>query len=133
MSVIATMVNGARTGFGAIGIVLGIGAAILLPAGAAHAQFATPRGVMSGGVTEIRIEGGQRIAPETVRAYVTIQPGEAADAEQLDKSLKALFGTGLFADVAIRQEGSALVVRVVENPIVNPPPPPASPSKAIAG
>ncbi len=119
MSVIATMVNGARTGFGAIGIVLGIGAAILLPAGAAHAQFATPRGVMSGGVTEIRIEGGQRIAPETVRAYVTIQPGEAADAEQLDKSLKALFGTGLFADVAIRQEGSALVVRVVENPIVN--------------
>ncbi|MBI3505714.1 MAG: outer membrane protein assembly factor BamA [Proteobacteria bacterium] len=113
------MVNGARTGFGAICIVLGIGAAILLPAGSAHAQFATPRGVVGGIVSEIRIEGSQRIAPETVRAYVTLQPGEAADAEQLDKSLKALFGTGLFADVAIRQEGSALVVRVVENPIVN--------------
>ncbi len=119
MNAIATTVGRARKTFGAIGLFLGLGLAVLLPASPALAQFATPRGVVGGPISEIRIEGSQRIAPETVRAYVTVQPGEAADAEQLDKSLKALFGTGLFADVAMRQEGPALVVRVVENPIVN--------------
>ncbi len=88
-------------------------------AGDAAAQFATRTGIVAGPVSEIRVEGTQRIAPETVRAYVTLQPGAAADPEELDRSLKALFATGLFADVAIRQEGGALVVRVVENPIVN--------------
>ena len=33
--------------------------------------------------------------------------------------LKSLFETGLFADVTIRREGNALVVRVLENPIIN--------------
>ncbi|MFM7347851.1 MAG: outer membrane protein assembly factor BamA [Tagaea sp.] len=87
----------------------------------AAAQFTTPRTAApaSNVVQEIRIEGTQRIAVETVRAYVAVQPGDVLDAEVLDRSLKALFGTGLFADVALRQEGGALVVRVVENPIVN--------------
>jgi outer membrane protein insertion porin family len=111
----ATMVKRARRAAGAVLLV----AAIALWSVPASAQFSTPGGTIGGPVTEIRIEGSQRIAPETVRAYLTIQPGESADAEQLDKSLKALFGTGLFADVSIRQEASTLVVRVVENPIIN--------------
>jgi outer membrane protein insertion porin family len=85
----------------------------------ANAQFTTRQGVLSGAIQEIRIEGTQRIAPETVRSYIAIQPGDTLDAENLDKALKALFGTGLFADVTLRQEGVALVARVVENPIVN--------------
>jgi outer membrane protein insertion porin family len=96
--------------------VLALVAACAAPAAA---QFTTRQGVVSGAVQEIRIEGTQRIAPETVRSYVAIQPGDTLDGENLDKALKALFGTGLFADVTLRQEGSALVVRVVENPIVN--------------
>ncbi len=119
MNVIATTVFRARKCVCAIAVLLGLGLFPVLPTGPALAQFATPRGVVGGPVGEIRIDGTQRIAPETVRAYLTVQPGEAADAEQLDRSLKALFGTGLFADVAIRQEGPTLVVRVVENPIVN--------------
>src|SRR6516164_2513438 len=55
---------------------------------------------MGGGtVGDIRIEGVQRIEPETVRSYLLIQPGDAWDDERVDKSLKALFATGLFADV----------------------------------
>lgn len=56
-------------------------------------------GQMGGTVTDIRIEGAQRIEPETIRSYLLIQPGEAWDDELVDKSLKALFATGLFADV----------------------------------
>jgi len=72
-----------------------------------------------GAVTDIRIEGAQRIEPETIRSYLLIQPGDAWDEELVDKSLKALFATGLFADVNLRRVGNTLVIRVVENPIIN--------------
>ena len=69
---------------------------------------------MGGTVTDIRIEGAQRIEPETIRSYLLIQPGEAWDDELVDRSLKALFATGLFADVNLSRVGSTLVVKVVE-------------------
>ncbi len=83
------------------------------PRGASLAQ-------MGGGtVSDIRIEGVQRIEPETVHSYLLIQPGDAWDDERVDKSLKALFATGLFADVNLSRVGNTLVVKVVENPIIN--------------
>ncbi len=70
-------------------------------------------------ISEIRVEGNQRIEPETVRSYMVIAPGDPFDPERIDRSLKTLFATSLFADVTVRREGSALVVQVVENPIIN--------------
>ncbi len=75
---------------------------------------------MAGGIIrEIRVEGTQRIEPETVRSYMRVNPGDPFDPLRLDKSLKNLFSTGLFADVTLRREGTALIVSVVENPIIN--------------
>ncbi|MGF1611446.1 MAG: outer membrane protein assembly factor BamA, partial [Kiloniellales bacterium] len=37
----------------------------------------------------------------------------------INQSLKSIFATGLFADVTLRREGDALIVTVVENPIIN--------------
>jgi outer membrane protein insertion porin family len=111
-----------RLGLAVLGHARSLALAFALVAGLgtpAAAQFATRTGVIAGPISEIRVEGTQRIAAETVRAYVTAQPGAVADADEIDRSLKALFATGLFADVVIRQDGGALVVRVVENPIVN--------------
>ena len=70
-------------------------------------------------VREVVIEGVQRIEPATVRSYLLVQEGDEADPERIDRSLKSLYGTGLFSDVNIREDGSTLIVRVVENPIVN--------------
>lgn len=70
-------------------------------------------------VEEIRVEGNERIEAETVRSYLPVVPGDEADTRAINRSLKSLFATGLFADVAIRREGGALIVSVVENPIVN--------------
>lgn len=70
-------------------------------------------------IQEIRIEGNQRIEPETVRSYMQINPGDPFDAQRIDQALKNLFGTGLFADVNFRRDGNALVVEVTENPIIN--------------
>lgn len=75
---------------------------------------------LSGGnIQEIRIEGTQRIEPETVRSYMRVNPGEPFDPLKLDQSLKNIFSTGLFADVTMRREGDTLIVSVVENPIIN--------------
>jgi outer membrane protein insertion porin family len=86
----------------------------------APAQAPAPAAVAPGGtVREIRIEGSERVEAETIRSYLVIQPGDPFDNQRIDRSLKALFATGLFADVAIRREGDGLVIKVVENPIIN--------------
>ncbi len=80
---------------------------------------AAPRPAPGGTISDIKIEGTQRIEDETVRSYLVLQPGDPWDPERIDRSLKALFATGLFADVKLEREGNTLVVKLVENPIIN--------------
>jgi outer membrane protein insertion porin family len=75
--------------------------------------------VPSGTISDVKVEGAQRIEQGTVRSYILLQPGDPFDPERMDRSLKTLFSTGLFADASLRRDGSTLVVKVVENPIVN--------------
>ncbi len=82
----------------------------------ANAQEGT---LYSGTVRSVVVEGNQRIEARTVQSYLLIEPGEAFDADRIDLSLKTLFATNLFADVSIDRRGDDLVVRVVENPIIN--------------
>ena len=70
-------------------------------------------------VSAIRVTGNQRIEPGTIRSYMLISPGDPFDPDRIDRSLKTLYATGLFHDVSITRDGNALVVKVVENPIVN--------------
>jgi outer membrane protein insertion porin family len=79
----------------------------------------SPPAASAGTIGNVRIEGIQRIEPETVRSYLLLQAGDPWDPERVDRSLKALFATGLFADVKLTREGNTLVIRVVENPIIN--------------
>ncbi len=82
----------------------------------AHAQ----RGAAAGGtIAGIQIQGNVRAEPETIRSYLQLKVGEPFDAAAADRSLKALFATGLFSDVVIEMQGSTLVVKVTENPIIN--------------
>ncbi len=68
---------------------------------------------------DIKVEGVERIDADTVRSYMGLRAGDAVVPADLDKALKAIFATGLFSDVTIRREGLDLVVRVIENPIIN--------------
>ncbi len=80
----------------------------------------TPRPAVPGGtITGIKVEGNQRIEEGTIRSYMLVQAGDGFDPDRIDRSLKTLYSTGLFQDVTIRREGNGLVVKVVENPIVN--------------
>src|SRR3990172_3100663 len=83
--------------------------AMVQPVPAAQAQV----------VTQIVVEGNQRVEREAVLSYMHIAPGEAMSPDKIDESIKALFQTGLFADVRIFRRGNSLVVQVEENPLIN--------------
>lgn len=70
-------------------------------------------------VRDIVVEGAQRTETSTIQSYLLIQPGDPFDDARIDRSLKSLYATGLFADVSISRNGDQLVVKVVENPIIN--------------
>lgn len=81
---------------------------------------AAPAFAQEGGrVRQIVVQGTQRIEIETVKSYMALSEGDPYDGDRVDRSLKTLYNTGLFADVAIRREGDVVLVRVVENPIIN--------------
>lgn len=89
---------------------------VVHPASVANAQEGT---LYDGTVRSIIVEGNQRIEARTVQSYLLIEPGEPFDPDRIDLSLKTLFATNLFADVSIDRRGDDLIVRVVENPIIN--------------
>ncbi len=70
-------------------------------------------------VRRILVEGNERIEASTIIAYLPIAPGDTVDAAKLDLAVKTLARTELFSDETAVQRGSDLVVRVVENPIIN--------------
>ena len=70
-------------------------------------------------IRTIQVEGNERIEDRTIQSYLLVQPGDPFDPERIDLSLKTLFATGLFADASFEKSGADLIVRVVENPIIN--------------
>ncbi|MBX7198897.1 MAG: outer membrane protein assembly factor BamA [Rhodospirillaceae bacterium] len=87
------------------------------------AAFAVPQRAFaqsdSDTIEIIAVQGNQRVEPATIRTYLTVREGDTFDPARIDRSIKNLFATSLFADVSISRQGSTLLVRVVENPIVN--------------
>ncbi len=70
-------------------------------------------------IAKVDVQGSKRIESATVTSYLTLKEGDLFDQAQVDRSLKNLYGTGLFADVTLSRKGSTLIVKVVENPIIN--------------
>lgn len=70
-------------------------------------------------ISDIEVHGNDRIETSTVLSYMVVRTGDAFNQDDLDRSLKTLYATGLFKDVTLHRAGSVLQVQVVENPIVN--------------
>jgi len=83
----------------------------LLHAGAAHAVQPFP-------IKDIRIEGLQRGDPGTVFGALPFRIGDTYTDEKGATALRALFATGLFADVRIEIEGDIVVVAIDERSII---------------
>lgn len=83
----------------------------------AYAQRAS--GTTGATISAIQIQGNVRSEVDTIKSYLQLKEGQAYDPVAADRSLKALFSTGLYSDVSIDMQGSTLVVKVTENPIIN--------------
>lgn len=70
-------------------------------------------------VSDIRVEGLQRISAGTVFAALPISVSDRVDQGQMSDAARALFRTGNFEDVQIGRDGSVLVVVVVERPSIS--------------
>lgn len=92
--------------------VAALGFALCLSAGAAVAQ--EERFV----VRDMRVEGLQRISEGTVFNYLPVGIGDQLDAVRAAEAIRAVFGTGLFSDVELRQDDSTLVIVVRERPSI---------------
>lgn len=70
-------------------------------------------------VTDIRVEGLQRIAPGTVFSYLPVKTGETFDETRSAEAVRALFKSGFFKDVRIERDNGVLVVVVQERPAIS--------------
>ncbi|WP_449105913.1 outer membrane protein assembly factor BamA [Pseudomonas mohnii] len=85
-------------------------AALLLNATLAHAQGFK--------ISDIRIDGLQRVSAGSVFGALPLNVGDDADERRLVESTRALFKTGFFQDIQLGHEGNVLVITVVERPSV---------------
>ncbi len=69
-------------------------------------------------VSDIRIEGLQRIAAGTVLSYLPIEPGQTMTDATAQKAIQDLFKTGFFNNVELERQGSILIVKVTERPSI---------------
>ena len=85
----------------------------------ATAMTATAQTVTPFTVSDIRIDGLQRISAGTVFTYLPVERGDTLDQAAAGDAIRALYKTGFFEDVRLDQQGSILVVTVTERPAIN--------------
>ncbi|MDA7968117.1 MAG: outer membrane protein assembly factor BamA [Gammaproteobacteria bacterium] len=69
-------------------------------------------------ITDIRVEGLERLEAGTVFNYLPLKVGDELNDEEARLSIKELYATGFFKDVVLERDGTALVVKVVERPSI---------------
>jgi outer membrane protein insertion porin family len=70
-------------------------------------------------VSDIRVEGLQRISAGSVFAGMPLAVGDTADERSIRAASRSLFATGNFDDIRIGRDGNVLVVMVAERPSIS--------------
>jgi outer membrane protein insertion porin family len=92
-------------------LALALAAALAVPAGAQQVDPFT--------VSDIRVDGLQRISAGTVFTYLPVERGDLVDSTRAAEAIRALYKTGFFEDVRLDRQGDILVVSVTERPAIN--------------
>lgn len=70
-------------------------------------------------ITDIRVEGLQRISPGSVFNDIPVKVNDRIDDAAIAATARALFHSGNFDDVQIGRDGNVLVITVVERPSIS--------------
>ncbi|MFT4257916.1 MAG: outer membrane protein assembly factor BamA [Pseudoxanthomonas sp.] len=103
-------------------LALALSAAVAAPVAAQTP--ATPPPALAGDsdtftVSDIRIDGTQRISAGTVLTYLPIERGDTIGSAQVGDAIRKLYKTGFFEDIRLDRQGNILVVTVAERPAIN--------------
>src|SRR5437868_9209928 len=85
----------------------GVGGSIV---GVEAAQAAT--------ISKISVSGNTKVETSAVIKLLAIHVGDVATSTKINESIQALTASGLFKTVSVTVQGSILVVKVTENPII---------------
>lgn len=69
-------------------------------------------------VSEIKIEGLQRLSDGTLLNYLPIVAGDPVDDNQITFSIRELYKTGFFSNVSLLRDDDILIVKVKERPSI---------------
>ncbi|WP_246131752.1 outer membrane protein assembly factor BamA [Pistricoccus aurantiacus] len=89
---------------------LGLAALLLSGAQAALADSFT--------VSDIRVEGLQRVSAASVFNAFPISANQQVNDQELAQASRSLFATGLFDDIQLARDGNVLVIQVEERPFI---------------
>ncbi|MFM2482454.1 outer membrane protein assembly factor BamA [Celerinatantimonas sp. YJH-8] len=69
-------------------------------------------------VTDIHVDGLQRVSLGAALLQIPIRVGDDVDQGEISQSLKQLYRSGDFQDVSVYRDGSTLIYRVKERPVI---------------
>ena len=93
--------------------------AVFVSLATASQPFLTPAYAQSFSFSNVVVEGNDRVDVATIIAYAGISRGDEVSAAMLNDAYQRIVNSGLFETVEIDPQGSTLVIRVQEYPIVN--------------
>ncbi|WP_416138163.1 outer membrane protein assembly factor BamA [Halomonas sp. HK25] len=90
---------------------IGLAALLLVGAGTAQAQPFE--------VSDIRVEGLQRVSAASVFNAFPVSARDRVDDRELADATRSLFATGMFEDISLARDGDVLIIQVVERPTIS--------------
>ncbi len=70
-------------------------------------------------VSDIRVNGLQRVSAGSVFGALPLSVGESVDERQLAEATRSLFKTGFFEDIQLSRDGDILIVTLLERPSIS--------------
>lgn len=85
----------------------------------AMAVVSTAHAASAFNVSDIRIEGLVRMKPANVYSLLPISAGDTVNDDAIADAVRKLYDSGNFEDIQVEQNGTVLIFKVVERPIIS--------------
>lgn len=97
----------------------GVALSVMLAGAVAGGGAILPVWAQEYSFSSVVIEGNRNVDAATILAFAGLKQGEAVSAARVNDAYQGLQKSGLFEEVSVTPQGSKLVIRVKEYPIIN--------------